>query len=76
MAEPVERRGAPRVALVGRPGPGTQEGVPVWLTDLSTSGARLTHLTPFYPGTVLTLQLLPDLDDFRLAAQVVWSKIC
>ncbi len=73
MPESVERRRAPRVALVGRPGARTQEGLPVWLANLSTTGARLLHIEPFPTGTVLTLQLPPELDDLRLTTQVAWT---
>ncbi len=75
MPDPVERRTAPRVALIGRPGARTYDGVPVFLANLSTTGAGLTYFKPFPPGTALTLQFPPGLDGLRLAIRVVWTKV-
>ncbi len=73
MPDSFERRHAMRIGLVGRPGAHTQDGLPVWVNDLSSTGARLAHIEPFHPGASLDLQLPPRLDSLRLVARVVWT---
>ncbi len=73
MPDRVERRQVPRIALVGRLKGQIEDGVSVWLADLSTTGARLTHFAPVHPGATLSLQLPPELDGVRLAARVAWT---
>ena len=73
MADPLEQREVPRIALVGRPPARTQDGLVVWLADLSTKGARLTLTDQLHPGTTLTIELAPPLGTLTLSARVIWT---
>lgn len=73
MPEPLERRQAPRVVLIGRPGVRVQDTLVAWLADLSATGARLTLTEQLHPATSLTLQLPPGLGDCTLGARVIWT---
>jgi c-di-GMP-binding flagellar brake protein YcgR len=73
MAVPFERRQAPRVALIGRPGARVQDTLVAWLADLSTTGARVTLTEQLHPPISLTLDVAPGLGGCRLAARVIWT---
>ena len=75
MREPLERRGATRVALVGRPTARVRDSLVVWLADLSTTGARITLGEQLHHGAPLVLELPPTLGSLTLTARVVWSTI-
>jgi len=75
MGEPLERRRAPRVALVGRPTAYAQDTVKVWVADLSTTGARIMLGELLHHGSSLVLALPPTLGSLTLNARVVWSTI-
>jgi hypothetical protein len=73
MTKPLERRQAPRVALIGRPGARVQDTLVAWLADLSTTGARLTLTEQLHPATSIALELAPGLGGCRLVARVIWT---
>ncbi|MFI5338670.1 MAG: PilZ domain-containing protein [Candidatus Methylomirabilales bacterium] len=75
MAQSQERRGVPRMALVGRPGARARETLEVWLADLSATGARITLGELLHHGSACSLQLPPGLGSLTLSARVVWSAI-
>lgn len=75
MAQFQERRGVPRIALVGRPGARARETLEVWLADLSATGARITLGELLHHGSACSLQLPPGLGSLTLSARVVWSAV-
>jgi hypothetical protein len=75
MGEMLERRRAPRVAIVGRPSACVRDNLKVWVADLSTTGARITLGELLHHGSSLVLDLPPALGSLSLAARVVWSTI-
>ncbi len=70
-----ERRGVPRMALVGRPSARARETLEVWLADLSATGARITLGELLHHGSACSLRLPPGLGSLTLSARVVWSAI-
>jgi len=75
MGDTLERRRAPRVAIVGRPTARARDMLEVWVADLSTTGARITLGELLHHGSPLVIDLPPALGSLRLAARVVWSTI-
>jgi hypothetical protein len=75
MAEPLERRRVPRIAIVGHPSARARGAVEVWLVDLSAIGARITLGEQLPHGSSCTLELPPALGSLALPARVVWSGL-
>ncbi len=75
MAELQERRGAARIAIVGRPSARVRGTLEAWLVDLSATGARITLVELLQHGSSCTLELPPALGSLTLSARVVWSGI-
>ena len=75
MAEPLERRRVPRIAIVGRPSARARGALEVWLVDLSATGARITLGEQLPHGSSCTLELPPALASLALPSRVIWSGL-
>jgi PilZ domain len=75
MTEIQDRRGAARIAILGRPSARVRGTVEVWLVDISASGARITLDELMQHGSSCTLKLPPALGSLTLSARIVWSGI-
>jgi hypothetical protein len=75
MAEPLERRRATRIAIVGRPSARARDTLQVWLADLSTTGARIMLGEMLHHGSSLALELPPTFGALTLSARVIWSTL-
>ena len=75
MAEPLERRGAPRISVTGHFGARARATLEVRLVDLSVSGARIEHDELLRPGSRCTFQLPPAVGSAILSARIVRSIV-
>jgi len=75
MAEPADRRKAPRILVAGRLGARARATVEVRILDLSASGARIEHFDLLRPGATYTFELPLALGSLILTAKVVHSAV-
>lgn len=75
MADPRDRRGAPRILVGGQIGARARATLDVRLIDLSVTGARIEHGELLRPGSACTFQLPPAIGSVALAARIVHSAI-
>lgn len=75
MAEPADRRKAPRILVAGRLGARARATVEVRILDLSASGARIEHFDLLRPGAIYTFELPLALGSLVLTAKVVHSAV-
>lgn len=75
MDELKERRRAHRIMIAGRLGGRARAMLDVRIVDLSTTGARIEHLSLLPPGIPCTLGLPPAIGSLVLSARVVRSVV-
>ena len=75
MADPRERRSAPRISVTGHFGAKAHTTLEVRLVDLSVTGARIEHGELLRPGSRCTFHLPPAIGPGVLSARIVHSAV-
>ncbi len=75
MATLLERRSAARLALAEPLAGQVSPSLEMRLLDISTTGARFTHLTLLRPGVTYVLRLPPALGSLALSVRVIRSRV-